>query len=113
MNNKSPFTLPDNYFDQFSKKLDQAIISEQSKKSVQSITNADVPRKKTGLWIFSAAAAVAVLVGIVFGGFELANMQEELYRQTESIVAQDSYDEFVLDELDFYQIEDILADADF
>jgi hypothetical protein len=50
---------------------------------------------------------------LLFGGVALMNMQEQLDVQAAEIIAQETYEDEVLEMLDIYHLELALADAEF
>lgn len=109
---KMPFKLPENYFEQFSTNMQQ-FVAQQPAIDVEfeftEHSNSLVNRR--GWWISLSAAAV--VAGLLIGGYTIINMQNKLDKQVEQIVAQDSYIETVADELDSFEVEEILADMDY
>jgi hypothetical protein len=59
------------------------------------------------------ASSAAVFAGLLFGGVALMNMQEQLDVQAAEIIAQETYEDEVLEMLDIYHLELALADAEF
>ena len=57
-------------------------------------------------------SAAAIFVGLIFGGVALMNVQKQVELQAEQIIAQESYEDELLEMLDIYHIELALADAE-
>ena len=54
-----------------------------------------------------------MFAGLLFGGVALINMQQQVDNQAAEIIAQETYEDEVLEMLDIYHLELALADAEF
>lgn len=91
--NKSPFTLPENYFDDFAGKMDELIAA----------TPQDVKRFRLRPWMYGVAAS---LIGIVFLG------QVYLYENKNDNYAYEAYETYVLSQVNESSIIDYYLTSD-
>ena len=109
--NIEPFTLPDNYFEDFASRMDVLLAKEKvvaSKEEAPKSSRIDFRKLVT-----MVASSAAVFVGLLFGGFALMNIQEQVDAKAEEIIAQETYEDELLELIDIYRIELALADAEF
>ena len=105
-----PFDVPENYFEDFAARM-EARLAEEMKEVVPveiSTKGRVIDLRRIATLVASAAA---VFAGLFVVGVGLMNVQENVERQAQEIIAQESYDDEVLDMLDIYQLELALADA--
>ena len=112
MNDKRlPFEVPENYFEDFAARM-EARLAEEMKQDVVEVSEKGrrIDFKRVATLVASSAA---VFAGLFFGGVALMNMQEQLDVQAAEIIAQETYEDEVLEMLDIYHLELALADAEF
>ena len=105
-----PFDVPENYFEDFAARM-EARLAEEMKEVVPveiSTKGRVIDLRRIATLVASAAA---VFAGLFVVGVGLMNVQENVERQAQEIIAQESYDDEVLEMLDIYQLELALADA--
>ena len=106
-----PFDVPENYFEDFAARMDARIAQEMK------ATQVDVEPKGRRIdfrrLATLVASSAAVFAGLLFGGFALLNVQQEVESQAVEIIAQETYEDEVLQMIDIYPIELALADAEF
>ena len=109
--NREPFILPDNYFEDFASRMDARLIDE-----MVVVSSEEAPQSRRidfRRMVMIVASSAAVFVGLLFGGFALMNIQEQVDAQAEDIIAQETYEDELLELIDIYRIELALADAEF
>ncbi len=109
--NKESFTLPENYFEDFAARMDACIAEEM--KTTQVV---EVPKgRKIDFRRLAAlvASSAAVFAGLLFGGVALMNMQQKVDNQAAEIIAQETFEDELLEMIDIHRIELALADAEF
>ena len=107
--NKESFTLPENYFEDFVARMDARIeVETQYIASQHKDRRIDFRRLAT-----LVASSAAVFAGLLFGGFVLMNMQQQLDVQAAEIIVQETYEDEFLEMLDIYKLELALADAEY
>lgn len=94
---RMPFTLPDDYFEQFAAKIEAQIEPQRKRKTIKQLMRP----------IVAAAAAFAALI---LGSYFFITMQGVLEANNENVLAQEQYVEAVAEEIDGTQLEDILAE---
>ena len=111
MNDKRlPFEVPENYFEDFAARMDARLAAEMKSGEVEApVKGRRIDFKRVAALVASSAA---VFAGLFFVGVGLMNIQENVERQAQEIIAQESYDDEMLEILDIYQIELALADAE-
>ncbi len=108
--NKESFTLPENYFEDFAARMDARIAEEM--KTTQVV---EMPKgRKIDFRRLAAlvASSAAVFAGLLFGGFALMNMQQQVDNQAAEIIAQETYVDEMLEMMDIHHIELALADVE-
>jgi hypothetical protein len=112
MNDKRlPFEVPENYFEDFAARMEARLAEEMKKDVVEApVKGRRIDFKRVATLVASSAA---VFAGLLFGGVALMNMQEQLDVQAAEIIAQETYEDEVLEMLDIYHLELALADAEF
>lgn len=86
LNNKRPFTLPENYFSDFSAKMDKLIMEEQHPKQL-----------RLRPWMYGVAVS---LIGLVLLG------QVYLTNRNDEKLAKDIYDTYILSQVNEASIID-------
>ena len=112
MNDKRlPFEVPENYFEDFAARMEARLADEMKQDVVEApVKGRRIDFKRVATLVASSAA---VFAGLLFGGVALMNMQEQLDVQAAEIIAQETYEDEVLEMLDIYHLELALADAEF
>jgi hypothetical protein len=112
MNDKRlPFEVPENYFEDFAARMEARLAEEMKCDVVEvPVKGRRIDFKRVATLVASSAA---VFAGLLFGGVALMNMQEQLDVQAADIIAQETYEDEVLEMLDIYHLELALADAEF
>jgi hypothetical protein len=112
MNDKRlPFEVPENYFEDFAARMEARLVEEMKQDVVEApVKGRRIDFKRVATLVASSAA---VFAGLLFGGVALMNMQEQLDVQAAEIIAQETYEDEVLEMLDIYHLELALADAEF
>jgi hypothetical protein len=112
MNDKRlPFEVPENYFEDFAARMEARLAEEMKQDVVEvPVKGRRIDFKRVATLVASSAA---VFAGLLFGGVALMNMQEQLDVQAAEIIAQETYEDEVLEMLDIYHLELALADAEF
>lgn len=111
MNDKRlPFEVPENYFEDFAARM-EARIAEEMKVSMPVATPTKGHIIDLRCMVTLAASAVAVFVLLFVVGVGLINIQNDVELQAQEIIAQELYDDEVLEMFDIYQLELALADA--
>jgi hypothetical protein len=112
MNDKRlPFEVPENYFEDFAARMEARLAEEMKQDVVEApVKGRRIDFKRVATLVASSAA---VFAGLLFGGVALMNMQEQLDVQAAEIIAQETYEDEVLEMLDIYHLELALADAEF
>ena len=112
MNDKRlPFEVPENYFEDFAARMEARLAEEMKQDVVEtSVKGRRIDFKRV---VTLVASSAAVFAGLLFGGVALMNMQEQLDVQAAEIIAQETYEDEVLEMLDIYHLELALADAEF
>ncbi len=108
---RQPFDVPENYFDDFAARMEVRLAEEMK---------FEVPKEESkGRRIdfrrlaALVASSAAVFAGLLFGGIALMNIQDSVDTQAAEIVAQETYEDEMLEMMDIYHIELALADAEF
>lgn len=108
---RQPFDVPENYFEDFAARMDARLLAEMKE---DSIVKEQVGRRVDFRRLVTlAVSSAAVFAGLLFGGFALMNMQQTVDAQAEEIIAQETYEDELLEMIDIYRIELALADAEF
>ena len=107
--NKEPFTLPENYFENFAARMDARLVEEMAQPKEELKGRKIDFRRLTAL----VASSAAVFVGLLFGGVALMNMQQQVDIQAAEIIAQEAYVDEMLEMMDIHHLEVALADAEF
>jgi glycosyltransferase involved in cell wall biosynthesis len=105
--NREPFTLPDNYFEDFASRMDARLIDE-----MVVVSSEEAPQSRRidfRRMVMIVASSAAVFVGLLFGGFALMNIQEQVDAQAEDIIAQETYEDELLELIDIYRANDIFV----
>ena len=112
MNDKRlPFEVPENYFEDFAARMEARLAEEMKQDVVEApVKGRRIDFRRVATLVASSAA---VFAGLLFGGVALMNMQEQLDVQAAEIIAQETYEDEVLEMLDIYHLELALADAEF
>ena len=105
-----PFDVPENYFEDFAARMD-ALIAEDMTVS-QEIEKPKGRRIDFRRLATLVASSAAVFAGLLFGGFALMNMQQQVDNQAAEIIAQETYVDEMLNMIDIHQIELALADVE-
>lgn len=109
--NRESFTLPENYFEDFAARMDARIAEEMiATQVVEEPKGRRVDFRRLAALVASSAA---VFAGLLFGGVALMNMQEQVDAQAAEIIAQETYEDELLEMLDIYKLELALADAEY
>ena len=109
--NRESFTLPENYFEDFATRMDARIAEEMS--ATQVVEEPKGRRVDFRRLAALVASSAAVFAGLLFGGVALMNMQEQVDAQAAEIIAQETYEDELLEMLDIYKLELALADAEY
>ena len=108
---RQPFEVPENYFEDFAARMDARLAEEMK------VEESEVAEKGRSIDFRRLAALVAssaaVFVGLLFGGVALMNMQDSVDAQAAEIIAQETYEDEILEMMDIYHLELALADAEF
>ena len=106
-----PFEVPENYFEDFAARMDVRLAEEMQKTQPK----AEVKGRRIDFRRLASlvASSAAVFVGLLFGGVALMNMQESVEAQAAEIIAQETYEDEILEMMDIYHLELALADAEF
>lgn len=91
--NKRPFTLPENYFDDFAGKMDELIAE----------TPQEIKQRRIRPWMYGVAAS---LIGIIFLG------QVYLSENKNTNMAAETYDTYILSQVDESSIIDYYLTSD-
>ena len=109
--NRESFTLPENYFEDFAARMDARLAEAMKAEEPEVVEKGrSIDFRRLAALVASSAA---VFVGLLFGGVALMNMQESVDAQAAEIIAQETYEDEVLEMLDIYHLELALADAEF
>lgn len=110
-NKRLPFEVPENYFEDFAARMDARLAEEMQKTQPK----VEVKGRKIDFRRLAAlvASSAAVFAGLLFGGFALMNMQQQVDNQAAEIIAQETYVDEMLEMMDIHHIELALADAEF
>ena len=115
--NKESFTLPENYFEDFVARMEARIEADAraERPYKQEENNGSTKGRRIDFrrWATLVASSAAVFVGLIFGGFALMNIQQQVDAQAAEIIAQETYEDELLEMLDIYRIELALADAEY
>ena len=108
---RSPFDVPENYFEDFAARMDARLAEEMQKTQPK----AEVKGRRIDFLRLATlvASSAAVFAGLLFGGFALMDMQQQVDAQAEEIIAQETYVDEMLNMIDIHHIELALADAEF
>jgi hypothetical protein len=108
---RQPFEVPENYFEDFAARMDARLaeaMKAEEPEVVEKGRSIDFRRLAS-----LVASSAAVFVGLLFGGVALMNMQESVDAQVAEIIAQETYEDEILEMMDIYHLELALADAEF
>ena len=106
-----PFDVPENYFEDFAARMDARIAQEMN--ATQEVNEPKGRRIDFRRLATLVASSAAVFAGLLFGGFALMNLQQQVDEQAAEIIAQETYEDELLEMLDIYKIELALADAEY
>ena len=108
---RQPFEVPENYFEDFAARMD-ARLAEAMKAEEPEVAEKgrSIDFRRLAALVASSAA---VFVGLLFGGVALMNMQDSVDAQAAEIIAQETYEDEILEMMDIYHLELALADAEF
>ena len=109
--NKESFSLPENYFENFAARMEARIAEEMN--VTQELEQPKGRRIDFRRLATLVASSAAVFVGLLFGGFALMNLQQQVDTQAAEIIAQETYEDELLEMLDIYKLELALADAEY
>ena len=109
--NKESFSLPENYFENFATRMEARIAEEMN--ATQELELPKGRRIDFRRLATLVASSAAVFVGLLFGGFALMNLQQQVDTQAAEIIAQETYEDELLEMLDIYKLELALADAEY
>ncbi len=106
-----PFDVPENYFEDFAARMDVCIAEEMkaTQRGGESKGRIIDFRRLATL----VASSVAVFVGLLFVGFVLLNMQQQVDAQAAEIIAQETFEDELLEMIDIHRIELALADVEY
>ena len=112
MNDKRlPFEVPENYFEDFAARMEARLAEEMKQDVVEApVKGRRIDFRRVATLVASSAA---VFAGLLFGGVALMNMQESVDAQAAEIIAQETYEDEILEMMDIYHLELALADAEF
>lgn len=112
---KSPFEVPEGYFENFEEKMMARIREEEA--SAQTEENQPIvlnsQKRKTSRWFIGAAAAVAL---VIVGAYAFVNIQNDINNQAVQIAeaaTEDDYYDLVNEMLESEEIEEALAQINF
>ena len=111
MNDKRlPFDVPENYFEDFAARMEARLAEEMKAEVVETpVKGRRIDFKRV---VALVASSAAIFAGLFVVGVGLMNIQENVELQAQEIIAQETYDDEMLEMLDVYQIELALADAE-
>lgn len=108
---RQPFEVPENYFEDFAARMDARLAEEMKVEEPEVVEKGrSIDFRRLASLVASSAA---VFVGLLFGGVALMNMQESVDAQAAEIIAQETYEDEILEMMDIYHLELALADAEF
>lgn len=106
-----PFEVPENYFEDFAARMDARIAEEmEATQVVEELKGRRIDFRRLVTLVVSSAA---VFAGLLFGGFALLNMQQQVDAQAAEIIAQETFEDELLEMIDIHRIELALADAEY
>ena len=111
MNDKRlPFEVPENYFEDFAARMEARLADEMKQDVVEApVKGRRIDFRRVATLVASSAA---VFAGLLFGGFALMNMQQQVDNQAAEIIAQETYVDEMLEMMDIHHIELALADVE-
>lgn len=108
---RQPFDVPENYFEDFAVRMEARIAEEMNvAQEVEEPKGRRIDFRRLATLVASSAA---VFAGLLFGGFALMNIQQQVDAQAAEIIAQETYEDELLEMLDIYRLELALADAEY
>lgn len=108
---RQPFEVPENYFEDFAARMDARLAEEMKVEEPEVVEKGrSIDFRRLASLVASSAA---VFAGLLFGGVALMNMQESVDAQAAEIIAQETYEDEILEMMDIYHLELALADAEF
>ena len=108
-----PFDVPENYFEDFAARMEARIEVETQYIASQHGQGNKGRRIEFRRLATLVASSAAVFAGLLFGGFALMNMQQQVDAQAAEIIAQETYEDELLEMLDIYKLELALAAAEY
>ena len=108
---RQPFEVPENYFEDFAARMDARLAEAMKAEEPEVVEKGrSIDFRRLAALV---ASSVAVFVGLLFGGVALMNMQDSVDSQAAEIIAQETYEDEILEMMDIYHLELALADAEF
>ena len=108
---RQPFEVPENYFEDFAARMDAQLAEAMKAEEPEVVEKGrSIDFRRLAALVASSAA---VFVGLLFGGVALMNMQDSVDAQAAEIIAQEIYEDEILEMMDIYHLELALADAEF
>ena len=108
---RQPFEVPENYFEDFAARMDARLAEAMKAEEPEVVEKGrSIDFRRLAALVASSAA---VFVGLLFGGVALMNMQDSVDAQAAEIIAQETYEDEILEMMDIYHLELALADAEF
>ena len=108
---RQPFEVPENYFEDFAARMDARLAEAMKAEELEVVEKGrSIDFRRLAALVASSAA---VFVGLLFGGVALMNMQDSVDAQAAEIIAQETYEDEILEMMDIYHLELALADAEF
>ena len=108
-----PFDVPEKYFEDFAARMEARIEVETQYIASQHGQGNKSRRIDFRRLATLVASSAAVFAGLLFGGFALMNIQQQVDAQAAEIIAQETYEDELLEMLDIYKLELALADAEY